>query len=210
MEIPNKVRIGSVDYEVTVEDKTIVLDAVQCKGKIDYEYHKINIDSSIHDKQGQEQTFLHELIHGIVRERNLNLNADEETIVDGLAIGLHQVIRDNQHIFIKKCAGGSKSLGELCAEEKGIKISKYPMCGHKLYEKQTSVPYFTKYNLCRNKETGKEFFYKSQRMDPIEMQLISVEDIFTNFIISRRDFKNNYEILEESNKCKKISPINLK
>ena len=35
----------------------------------------------------------------IVR-RNLNLNADEETIVDGLAIGLHQVIRDNPEILI--------------------------------------------------------------------------------------------------------------
>jgi hypothetical protein len=104
VEIPNKVRIGSIDYEVTVEDKTIVLDAVQCKGQIDYEYHKINIDSSIQDKQGQEQTFLHELIHGIVRERKLNLeNADDETIVDGIAVGLHQVIRDNPNIFIQNC-----------------------------------------------------------------------------------------------------------
>lgn len=114
MEIPNKVRIGSVDYEVTVEDKTIVLDAVQCKGKIDYEYHKINIDSSIHDKQGQEQTFLHELIHGIVRERNLNLeNTDEETIVDGLAIGLHQVIRDNPEIFFNYIKVGDIECGSI-------------------------------------------------------------------------------------------------
>lgn len=105
MEIPSKVRIGSADYEVTVEDKTIVLDAVQCKGQIDYDYHKISIDSSIQDKQGQEQTFLHELMHGIIRERNLNLNADEETIVDGLAIGLHQVIRDNPNIFIDTSLG---------------------------------------------------------------------------------------------------------
>lgn len=103
MEIPSKVRIGSVDYEIVIEDKTIVLDAVQCKGQIDYDYHKINIDSSIQDKQGQEQTFLHELIHGIVRERSLDLEkVDEENIVDGLAVGLHQIIRDNPQIFIKR------------------------------------------------------------------------------------------------------------
>lgn len=103
MYIPGKVRIGSVDYEIFIEDKTIVLNTDQCKGKIDFEYHKINIDSSIQDKQGQEQTFLHELIHGIVRERSLDLEkVDEETIVDGLAVGLHQIIRDNPQIFIKR------------------------------------------------------------------------------------------------------------
>lgn len=124
MEIPSKVRIGSVDYEVTVKDKTIVLDAVQCKGKIDYEYHKIDIDSSIQDKQGQEQTFLHELIHGIVRERKLNLkNADDETIVDELATGLHQVIRDNPGIFINYIKVGAIEYGSITVNEIVKKIS---------------------------------------------------------------------------------------
>lgn len=118
MEIPNKVRIGSVDYEVIIKDETIVLDAVQCKGKIDYDYHEINIDSSVQDKQGQEQTFLHELIHGIVRERNLDFkNADDETIVDGLAIGLHQVIRDNPEIFINYIKVGDIECGSITTNE---------------------------------------------------------------------------------------------
>lgn len=118
MEIPNKVRIGSVDYEVIIKDETIVLDAVQCKGKIDYDYHEINIDSSVQDKQGQEQTFLHELIHGIVRERNLDFkNADDETIVDGLAIGLHQVIRDNPEIFINYIKVGDIECSSITTNE---------------------------------------------------------------------------------------------
>lgn len=100
MNIPNKVRIGSADYEVKQEDKTITINSVQCKGMIDYEYHEIKIDTSIQDKQGMEQTFLHELVHGIVRERSLDLqNSDDETIVDEIAMGLHQVIRDNANIF---------------------------------------------------------------------------------------------------------------
>ncbi|WP_271810549.1 hypothetical protein [Clostridium beijerinckii] len=197
MNIPGKVRIGSIDYEVIIEDNTIVLDAVQCKGKINYEFHKISIDSSIQDKQGQEQTFLHELVHGIVEERSLDLKQDdEETIIDEIAIGLHQVIRDNPDIFFNNIEVGS------------IEYTippKHPMCRHLLNEEKIFVSFYTEYNyteynLCRNKETGKDFFFKSQEMDPIKVQLISAEDIFANFTISVPDFKNNYEILDKHNK----------
>ncbi|WP_023976321.1 hypothetical protein [Clostridium beijerinckii] len=197
MNIPDKVRIGSIDYEVIIEDNTIVLDAVQCKGKINFEFHKIIIDSSIQDKQGQEQTFLHELVHGIVEERSLDLKQDdEETIIDGIAIGLHQVIRDNPDIFLNYIKVGSI--------EHRI-LAKHPMCGYLLNEEQIFISFyteynFTEYNLCRNKKTRKDFFFKSQRMDPMEIQLIYAEDIFTSFTISVTDFKDNYEILDKHNK----------
>lgn len=100
MKIPKSIRIGSCDYEVNLEDKTIVNNGRQCYGEINYDYHEINIDTSIQDKQTQEQTFLHELMHGIVNSRKLDLqNSDDETITDEIAIGLHQVIRDNPNIF---------------------------------------------------------------------------------------------------------------
>lgn len=100
MNIVKNLRIGSVDYDVIYTDENIVLNSRECKGMIDYEFHQVKINNKIQDLQGQEQTFLHELVHGIVRERNLDLvNSDEETIVDEIAIGLHQVIRDNPDIF---------------------------------------------------------------------------------------------------------------
>lgn len=100
MNIPKIVRIGSVTYDVIVSGETLVLNCHECKGLIDYEFHKIKVNNSVQDKQGQEQTFLHELVHGIVRERSLDLkNSDEETIVDEIALGLHQVIKDNSIIF---------------------------------------------------------------------------------------------------------------
>lgn len=100
MNILDKVRIGSSDYSVIISNETLVVDRQECKGMIDYEFHKIKINNEIQDVQGQEQTFLHELLHGIVRERNLDLsNSDEETIIDEIATGLHQVIRDNLEIF---------------------------------------------------------------------------------------------------------------
>lgn len=103
MNIPGSVRIGSSDYEVNLSEEILVLNGQQCKGTIDYDYHQIKISSGVQDKQGQEQTFLHEMIHGIIRERNLDVkNSEEESIVEEIALGLHQVIRDNVNIFIKE------------------------------------------------------------------------------------------------------------
>lgn len=100
MRITDKVRIGSFDYNVVSSEKTLVIDGKQCKGLIDYHYHTINIDNSVIDKQSQEVTFLHEILHGIVDYRNVNLeNIDEETIIEELARGLHALIRDNPEIF---------------------------------------------------------------------------------------------------------------
>ena len=98
--IPNTVRIGSADYEVELTDEVLVMNSQQLKGVIDYEFHEIKISNTVQDRQGQEQTFLHELVHGIIDERSLNLaESDDETIVDEIAKGLHQVIRDNPEIF---------------------------------------------------------------------------------------------------------------
>lgn len=102
MNIPKSTRIGSSDYSVITSDEILVVNGQECKGMIDYEFHKIKINNEVQDKQGREQTFLHELIHGIVRERNLDIEkSDEETIVDEIAMGLHQVIKDNIEIFNK-------------------------------------------------------------------------------------------------------------
>ncbi|CAI3548413.1 hypothetical protein [Clostridium neonatale] len=95
MEIPSKVRIGSKDYEVKISDDIILKVNRQCYGHIDCEHHKIEIDNTLQDNQGMFQTFLHELVHGIVHEFKINFSADEEDIVDRFADGLHQVIRDN-------------------------------------------------------------------------------------------------------------------
>ena len=95
MNIPSKVRVGSVDYDVKLTDETLVLNAQQSLGIIDYDNNKIKIANNIQSNQRQEQTFLHELVHAITREFKIDFTEDEEVIVDKLAYGLHQVIRDN-------------------------------------------------------------------------------------------------------------------
>lgn len=95
MDIPNKARVGSLDYDIELTDETLVLNAQQCLGMIDYDNLKIKIAKNIQSKQKQEQTFLHELAHAIVKEYKIDFTEDEEIIVDKFAVGLHQVIRDN-------------------------------------------------------------------------------------------------------------------
>lgn len=98
MKIPKKIRIGSVDYKVKFTNKTIVLNAREAYATIDFDHHLIKINSNLADLQHQEGSFLHELFHGIIRERNLDIK-DEEHVVEELARGLHQVLRDNPEIF---------------------------------------------------------------------------------------------------------------
>lgn len=100
MNIPSKIRIGSCDYIVNFTEDNLIVDSKVCYATIYYNNHKIEIDNKTGDQQLHELSLLHELLHGIVKERNLLLKDDEELIVEELARGLHQVIRDNPKIFI--------------------------------------------------------------------------------------------------------------
>lgn len=97
MEIKDKIKISSMEYKVTFTDEDIVLDNKLCNGTIDYENLIITLCSN-RSLQRQEETFIHEVVHGIIRERNLILE-DEEMIVDEISKGLYQVIKDNEDIF---------------------------------------------------------------------------------------------------------------
>ena len=46
-----------------------------------------------------KRTLLHEIVHGIVRERNFDFKAEEESVVDELAKGFYNLINDNPGMF---------------------------------------------------------------------------------------------------------------
>lgn len=99
MNIPKKIRIGSMDYDVIQGEETLLSDGQQLLGEIDHVYHTIKLDTAIQDRQGIEISFLHELVHGILNSREMHDSSQNEKLVDELAKGLHQVIRDNPSIF---------------------------------------------------------------------------------------------------------------
>lgn len=99
--LPSFIRIGCFSYDIILTDEPIIVDNQSCKGMIDYDNHQIKIKKSGISEQQQEQTFWHEVIHGIIRYRNFTPNkVDEETCVDELAIGLYGVVKANRDIFL--------------------------------------------------------------------------------------------------------------
>ena len=106
MIIPELVRVGSVFYQVKTQDTPIVMNGVQCLGYCDYMSHTIMLDLTMSDEQTMEQTFCHELVHALMFERKINLeamglsNTQMEEVVDNLGIALHQVLLDNPDITL--------------------------------------------------------------------------------------------------------------
>ena len=105
MIIPNEIRVGSTFYTVKAQATTIVMNGMQCYGYCDPNMHEILLDARlISDEQTMEQTFCHELIHAMMFERKINLeawgltNAQMEHVVDSLGISLHQILMDNPDI----------------------------------------------------------------------------------------------------------------
>lgn len=103
MNIQGMVRVGSMDYDVTLTDEKIInSDGEECLGLTDHNLHKIKISTRLQNEQGQEKIFLHELMHAMIKERNLDFECiTEEILAEDLSTILYQVIRDNQEMFRK-------------------------------------------------------------------------------------------------------------
>ena len=105
MIIPDQIRVGSTFYTVKAQSTPIVMNRKQCYGYCDPNIHEIVLDGGlISDEQTMEQTFCHELIHAMMFERKINLeawgltNAQMEHVVESLGISLHQILMDNPDI----------------------------------------------------------------------------------------------------------------
>jgi hypothetical protein len=99
MNIPNKVKIGGLDYNIKESDVIVIDDKCNYGGVIRYQLGLIEIkkDMSITQK---EQAFIHEILHGITDDRHIELEEDkEEDIIDSFASGLLAFIKDNPDLF---------------------------------------------------------------------------------------------------------------
>lgn len=98
------IKIGTFTYKLSETSDPLLLNHVECAGIIDYDDLTIQIkkDSNLQRKQ---QTTLHEVMHGILREYNIDIkDLDEEYLVDTLGTALYQVIKDNPQLidYIRK------------------------------------------------------------------------------------------------------------
>lgn len=111
MNIPNTVKIDGMEYQVIQTDETLTNDNKVCRGIIAYEHRIIKLNTLCQDEQGMKRTLLHEIIHGIVRERNFDFKADEEMVVDELAKGFYNLFNDNPDMFSNKTESDEDNIG---------------------------------------------------------------------------------------------------
>lgn len=94
--LPDKVIIGCYEYLVLETDDPIIVDHRECVGEIDYRAKVIRIKKSGISEQLKEQTFWHEVIHGIFEYRIINPEKqDEETTTEELARGIYGLMKSN-------------------------------------------------------------------------------------------------------------------
>ena len=100
MKIPKTIKIGWRIYEVKFINEEIrdknggLLD-----GQIDFNNHIIYIDNNIIYEDERIVTFLHEVVHGIFHSYCNSKWNDDEDLVECVAEGLFQLIRDNPKLF---------------------------------------------------------------------------------------------------------------
>ncbi|HFD2048985.1 TPA: hypothetical protein ACF2C9_002923 [Clostridium perfringens] len=119
MNMQGKVRVGSMDYDVILTDEKIInKDGEECLGLTDHNLHEIKISTNLQNEQGQEKTFLHELIHAMIEERNLDFESiTEEILAEDLSTILYQVIRDNPEMFTKSLGITGMSINGVFCEK---------------------------------------------------------------------------------------------
>lgn len=87
--ILDKVKIGGLIYDVKVVDE-LYKDGQELLGWIQPDKLSIRLEKA--PRQIMEQVFIHEIIHGIDNEYNIDLS---ESQVDRIANGIYALIQDN-------------------------------------------------------------------------------------------------------------------
>lgn len=94
MKIPNEIRINGVEFSVGYAPNLRMNDKL-CFGYIDFNNSKIMLSETDGTEHQQRCiTFLHEVIHGIIKNSAVEV-FDEEPVVDMLSRGIYQVLQDN-------------------------------------------------------------------------------------------------------------------
>lgn len=100
MPIPNKVKIGSIFYDVETTDVPLIVDNKVCSGKVQYLFNRIQLSGDeMQSEQVRNITFWHEVIHAIVYDRGIDFGKDNELFTEELAKGLNSLMVDNAFLM---------------------------------------------------------------------------------------------------------------
>ncbi len=95
-----KVRIGGLFYKVSeVSDLGHSERSPGMLGRIDYHHLTLKLEKDVHNDM-KHQTFVHELMHGILVESGYEDH--EEEMANRIGKVLYQVLQDNDFGFLRK------------------------------------------------------------------------------------------------------------
>jgi len=102
MRVPKKVRVNGVDYPIEITKDPILVEHRECLGAVTYYKHIIQIKKGDDvDEQQRCETLLHEIIHVILDDREIDFE-DDESIAEQFARAWYQIIEDNPTMFLPK------------------------------------------------------------------------------------------------------------
>lgn len=111
MKIPNTVKIDGMEYTITLTNETIMNEDFKVLlGRIDYTQCKIVLDGKANE-QTVKATLMHEIVHGIMKERNIDMQTEQETFIDEIAKGFYNLINDNPEMFSNKTESDEDNIG---------------------------------------------------------------------------------------------------
>lgn len=94
MKIPEKIRIGGIEYAIEYGENVRVGNQL-CYGAISYDKNVITLSSNDGaEHQRRCVTLWHEILHGIREHAGMEIENEEE-IVEMFAKGIYQVLQDN-------------------------------------------------------------------------------------------------------------------
>ena len=94
------VMIDAVRYTVEETIEVILVDGQACRGSVDYNQAtiKLSVDTENMGDGRKPQTLMHEVIHALLYERGRYEDGDNEELVDTLASGVINLIRQNPEL----------------------------------------------------------------------------------------------------------------
>lgn len=100
VEYVEKVKVGGVTYEIQRAESVEVNQDKNYYGVCNYREAVIEISNTV-NRQRQDQTLIHEIMHAVFYEAGIELE-NEETVVNQASLILHQVLKDNDFSFLKE------------------------------------------------------------------------------------------------------------
>ena len=92
------VLIDAVNYRIEITGERIIVDGQECGADVDYNLALIRLSDKI--GKGAEAKFLmHEIFHAVLKERSMFEESGNESLVDELAAGTINLIRENPQLI---------------------------------------------------------------------------------------------------------------